>query len=78
MSAPRDLIAQFTSTVAVDGAAAVRALLGGTPLPSATSTYLDTIGNQNGVFDVGDYLAWLARTGGQLPAALSRLANFKR
>lgn len=72
MARPYDLIARFVSAVTVDPAAAARAVLGGPPLDAATAAYLDAIGNQNGSFDVGDYLAWLRRTGQRVPVALAR------
>ena len=72
MARPYDLSARFVSAVTVDPAAAARAVLGGPPLDAATAAYLDAIGNQNGSFDVGDYLAWLRRTGQRVPVALTR------
>ncbi|MGH7581886.1 MAG: M6 family metalloprotease domain-containing protein [Gemmatimonadales bacterium] len=70
MGRPWDLTALFTDSVTVDPAAAARALLGGAPLPSGAASYLDTIGNQNGAYDVGDYLAWLRRNGQHVPPVL--------
>ncbi len=58
---PYDLIAEFVAFVEVDATAATRALLGGPPLDAATVLYLDTIGNRNGGYDVGDLLAWLRK-----------------
>ncbi|MGH7594550.1 MAG: InlB B-repeat-containing protein, partial [Gemmatimonadales bacterium] len=72
MARPYDVTALFVTAVTVDATAVVRALLGGPALDAATVTYLDTIGNQNGSFDVGDYLAWLRRTGQRVPMALKR------
>jgi M6 family metalloprotease-like protein len=69
---PYDMTAVFISSVSIDVSAAARALLGGPPLSADANAYLDAIGNQNGGFDVGDYIAWLARTGQRLPAALKR------
>jgi hypothetical protein len=77
MAKPYDITALFTSAVTVDPAAAARALLGGTPLDSAAAAYLDTIGNRNGSFDVGDYLAWLHRTGQRIPVALRRAGGVR-
>lgn len=73
MARPYDLTAVFVDAVTVDATAAARALLGGQPLDAATVAYLDAIGNQNGSFDVGDYLAWLRRTGQRVPVALKRV-----
>lgn len=74
MAHPYDVTAEFVATVAVDLAAATRALLGGAALSVQARTYLDAIGNRNGAFDVGDYLAWLRRTNQHVPPALRRLA----
>ena len=50
-------------------------LLGpGAPLTADQIRYLDLLGNNNSVFDVGDFLAWFKTTGGQLsPAVLNAL-----
>jgi M6 family metalloprotease-like protein len=50
-------------------------LLGpGAPLTADQIRYLDLLGNNNSVFDVGDFLAWFKTTGGQLsPAMLNAL-----
>jgi M6 family metalloprotease-like protein len=77
MARPYDLTALFVFSVTVDAAAAARALLGGPPLDAATAAYLDTVGNQNGSFDVGDYLAWLQRTGQRVPVALKRAGGVR-
>ena len=70
-----DLTAVFLGTVTVDPGAAARALLGGPSLSVAVAEYLDAIGNQNGSYDVGDYAAWLRRTGQRVPVALKRLGG---
>jgi len=70
MGHPWDLTALFTDSVTIDAAAAARALLGGAALPTGAASYLDTIGNQNGGYDVGDYLAWLRRNGQHVPPVL--------
>jgi M6 family metalloprotease-like protein len=67
-----DLTAVFLNSVAIDVSAAARALLGGPPLSAEAAAYLDAIGNQNGSFDIGDYAAWLKRTGQRLPVALKQ------
>jgi len=72
MVRPYDLTAVFANSVTVDAASAARALMGGPALSTATAAYLDTIGNNNGIFDVGDYLAWLRRTGQHVPPVLKR------
>jgi hypothetical protein len=38
---------------------ATDAILGVTPLTSPQATYLDGVGNNNAVYDLGDYLAFL-------------------
>lgn len=75
LNRPFDLVANFVTIAAVDGVAAARALLGGPPLDAAARTYLDATGNRNGSFDIGDYLAWLRRTGQRVPPALARVAD---
>ena len=72
MNSPYDLTALFVQSATIDAAAAARALLGGAPLDEGAAAYLDRIGNQNGVYDVGDYLAWLRRTGQHVPPVLQR------
>jgi hypothetical protein len=72
---PFDVTADFVVVAAVDAGAAVRAVLGGAPLDPAAARYLDAIGNRNGAYDVGDYLAWLRRTGQAVPAALLRVST---
>ncbi len=70
MRQPWTVTAEFVMPVAVSAEAAAAALLGGAPLPSATSVYLDTIGNRNGAYDVGDLLAWLRFTKQAIPPSL--------
>lgn len=74
VSRPYDLTAVFVSTVAIDVSTAARALLGGAAISAEARAYLDAIGNQNGSYDVGDYTAWLKRTGQRLPASLKRVS----
>jgi M6 family metalloprotease-like protein len=54
-------------------------LLGpGTPLSVGDTEYLDGIGNNNGSFDVGDFLAWVKTTGAPVTAeVMARLAQAK-
>jgi M6 family metalloprotease-like protein/uncharacterized repeat protein (TIGR02543 family) len=53
-----------TTAPALTTAAVVAKLLTGSgPLTPGEVTYLDLIGNQNGQFDVGDFLAWVDLTG---------------
>lgn len=44
---------------AVSYAQATNAILGITPLSGPQATYLDDVGNNNGIYDLGDYLAYL-------------------
>jgi len=55
----------------------VTQLLGpGTPLSVGDRQYLDGIGNNNGSFDVGDFLAWVKTTGAPVTAeVMARLAQ---
>lgn len=57
------------------GADVVIQLLGpSAPLNADQTRYLDFLGNNNGGFDVGDFLAWLQKTGASLsPAMLQAL-----
>ena len=73
MHRPWSVTAEFVTPVAVDPVIATRALLGGNALSGSATAYLDTTGNRNGVYDVGDLLAWLRRTGQAVPPALARL-----
>ena len=60
----------FTVTTAAPTlvtAAVVARILNGTGLSVGDLTYLDLLGNQNGQFDVGDFLAWVNATGAPMP-----------
>ncbi len=51
--------------------AAVDELLNvGTPLTDDQLRYLDLLGNRNGRYDLGDFLAWVKKTGVHPPAAI--------
>jgi M6 family metalloprotease-like protein len=43
---------------------------GGTPLTSDERRYLDLLGNRNGQYDVGDFRAFIDKTGGAVTAAM--------
>ena len=73
MNKPYDLTAFFVQSASIDARAAARALLGGPPLDANAAAYLDDLGNRNGTFDIGDYLAWLRRTGQHVPPVLLRI-----
>ncbi len=77
MSRAWDVTALFVNSAAIDAGAAARALLGGPSLDANSAAYLDGIGNRNGTFDVGDYLAWLRRTGQHVPPVLQRMGSPK-
>ncbi len=68
VSRPFDLVATFTPTVAVTAADALQAVLGASTLSEAQSAFLDLLGNRNGAFDLGDYLALVRRGGAATPA----------
>ena len=59
MGRPYSVTANFTGAVAVTYNQATNAILGITPLTSPQATYLDGVGNNNAVYDLGDYLAYL-------------------
>jgi hypothetical protein len=42
---------------------------GGLYLTAAERTYLDLLGNRNGTYDLGDFVAWLDETGTAMTAA---------
>lgn len=60
---PYTVVANFTGAVAVSYDQATNAILGITPLTSPQATYLDAVGNNNAVYDLGDYLAYLKANG---------------
>jgi M6 family metalloprotease-like protein len=64
MERPYTVMATFLTTNDV-----VAQLLGsGSPLSSEQLLYLDSKGNHNGVFDIGDFLAWLDASGAAIVA----------
>jgi M6 family metalloprotease-like protein len=65
-----DLEAHFATQVAVANSDAVSELLGTPKLSDAQKSYLDELGNRNGIFDVGDLLALYRRVGLAVPPAL--------
>lgn len=70
MNRPWSVAAEFITPVTVSPGAAVTALLGGLALTPTVAAYLDTIGNRNGTYDVGDLLAWLRFTNQSIPSTL--------
>lgn len=65
-----DVEARFVSIVAVSVQDALQDVLGRGTLSVDQRTFLDELGNRNGVFDVGDLLALYRRQGLAAPAAL--------
>lgn len=67
MERPYAVRATFIATATVTADAAAEALLGGTALHPTAQAYLDGNGNRNGRYDLGDFLALIAR--GAQPSA---------
>jgi M6 family metalloprotease-like protein len=68
------LSAQFTYTAPFSTAAAANDLLGIPSLSVAQKDILDQDGNNNGTYDLGDFLAWVTVAGqGAPPALMARL-----
>jgi hypothetical protein len=57
MQHPFDLVANFVAVQNVMLGNAADALLGLTALVPPEAAYLDAVGNRNGVYDLGDFLA---------------------
>jgi hypothetical protein len=60
---PYDLTAYFLVSVPVAVADATAEILGTATLTADQKTFLDSLGNRNGMYDLGDYLALLLRNG---------------
>ncbi len=69
MARPFDLHAAFLPALDIAVSSATSHLLGTPTLTLDERTFLDTFGNRNGSYDVGDYLAFLQRLGLAPPAA---------
>ncbi len=63
MTHPYDLEARFLAQQTIAVADATAEILGTPTLSASQKSYLDTFGNRNGSFDLGDYLALLHRSG---------------
>lgn len=63
MGRPYSVTANFSGAVAVSYDQATDAILGITPLTGPQATYLDSQGNNNATYDLGDYLAYLKTNG---------------
>jgi M6 family metalloprotease-like protein len=68
-----NVTATFTGAVVVATADAVAEILGTPTLSQAQITFLDRTGNNNGTYDLGDFLSYLRRTGAPVPPAIKRL-----
>ena len=62
MQHPFDLMANFVPVQEVVLTSAAAALLGNETIQSDEAAYLDAVGNRNGVYDLGDFLAAADRT----------------
>jgi hypothetical protein len=79
MQRPYDVTAVFLLEQQIPLQDATEEVLGSTRLTQAQREYLDQLGNRNGSYDVGDYLALLQRSGVQPSAAvLQRLVRKDR
>jgi M6 family metalloprotease-like protein len=72
MGRPFSLEAAFVHEVAVAVADATAEILGTSRLTVDQKQYLDQLGNRNGLYDLGDFLALLRRNGQAAPPALVR------
>jgi hypothetical protein len=72
MEHPYEIEAAFVTEVAVAVADATQDVLGVPRLTPEQKQFLDQLGNRNGVYDVGDFLALLRRGGQAVPPALAR------
>ena len=71
-----NVTATFSGVVAVSYDQATNAILGVTPLTGPQASYLDSQGNQNAVYDLGDYLAYLKANGlVTAPEVMARIAR---
>jgi M6 family metalloprotease-like protein len=78
MERPYDVAALFVPTRPIPVVDATLHLLGTPRLHPDDLSYLDQLGNRNGIYDVGDYLAFLHRTGSAPPALGSGLLRRDR
>ncbi|HEX9895687.1 MAG TPA: M6 family metalloprotease domain-containing protein [Gemmatimonadales bacterium] len=79
MQRPYDVTAVFLLEQQIPVEDATQEVLGTTRLTQAQRDYLDSLGNRNGGYDVGDYLAFLKRAGLQPSAAvLQKLVGGRR
>jgi len=76
MSRPYAVRAVFFAPIAAS--AVVSQILGGAGLTTQEQGDLDQLGNANGRFDLGDFLAWVDATGAPLTAAQRAAAQALR
>jgi hypothetical protein len=74
MARPYDVEATFIQELQVPVSAATADILGTPTLTAAQRDYLDLLGNRNGFFDLGDYLALVLRSGQAVPPDVLRAA----
>lgn len=72
MNRPYSVNAKFVAQVAVDVNAAANTLLGTGALAPEQTAYLDARGNQNGIYDLGDFLAYVKFSGVSPSAGVMR------
>jgi M6 family metalloprotease-like protein len=75
MNKAYDLEARFAAAVTVAPGDALGDLLGNPRLTTAQKVFLDELGNRNGLYDVGDYLALLRRGTQTAPPTITRAAR---
>jgi hypothetical protein len=68
MGRPYRITASFLAPLAT-GDVVAQLLTGTSPLTPTDLSALDVLGNNNGRFDVGDFLAWVKATGAPLTTA---------
>ena len=78
MGRPYDVEATFVLEVAVAVSDATAEILGTPRLTADQRIFLDQLGNRNGLFDLGDYLALLRRNGQTVPATVSETATARK
>ncbi|HZE94723.1 MAG TPA: M6 family metalloprotease domain-containing protein [Gemmatimonadales bacterium] len=69
-SQPKPFTMSMTAPSLATADVATQLLGPATPLNVDQVRYLDFLGNSNGVFDIGDFLAWVKATGAPLSAAM--------
>ncbi len=68
-----NVVATFTGAVAVALGDATAEILGTPTLTAPQKTFLDQTGNNNGSFDLGDFLSFVRRSGAPVPPAVTRM-----